>query len=262
MTVGQELRRLLEKLADDKPVVSNSGNDGPEVTIMERGEETHGGNSMKTREPESKEVVRSLVERISEDILKRTTLRRMRVSFKEEVEHLGLDQESEEWAAPERDGEEENLSGESKEWDEGSEKSDDAQDSLCMILTTEKRRYHDRELKTETSSGIYNLEHLDVNEGEEFEMIAVSRKSFRELSYNSNIRTNLEPESDREVMRRIVWVKLEDNIHNPGELKGQNMELKEHVKARYRLSDLIRAQAIDKMTSNLSNWIRTGQKEK
>ena len=40
------------------------------------------------------------------------------------------------------------------------------------------------------------------------------------------------------------------------------MVLKEHVKARYRLSDLIRAQKNDKMTSNLSKWIRTGDKEK
>ena len=40
------------------------------------------------------------------------------------------------------------------------------------------------------------------------------------------------------------------------------MALKEHVKARYRLSDLIRAQKNDKMTSNLSKWIRTGSKSK
>ena len=39
------------------------------------------------------------------------------------------------------------------------------------------------------------------------------------------------------------------------------MALKEHVKARYRLSDLIRAQN-DKMTSNLSKWIQSGVKEK
>ena len=48
VTLGQDLRRLLEKLADDKPVVSNSGNDGPEVTIMKR-EETHDGNSTRAR---------------------------------------------------------------------------------------------------------------------------------------------------------------------------------------------------------------------
>ena len=35
-TVGQDMRRLLEKLADDKPVVSSSENYGPEVTIMKR----------------------------------------------------------------------------------------------------------------------------------------------------------------------------------------------------------------------------------
>ena len=40
------------------------------------------------------------------------------------------------------------------------------------------------------------------------------------------------------------------------------MALKEHVKARYRLSDLIRAQNNSKMTSNLSTWIRRGVKEK
>ena len=55
--------------------------------------------------------MRSLVERI----LRRTTLRRKRVSFKEGVEHLRLDQESGEWPKPERDGEEESLSGESEE---------------------------------------------------------------------------------------------------------------------------------------------------
>ena len=63
-------------------------------------------------------------------------------------------------------------------------------------------------------------------------------------------------------MKRIVCVKLKDDIHNPGEMNGQIMALKEHVKARYRLSDRIRAQKNDKMTSNLSKWIRTGSKEK
>ena len=50
--------------------------------------------------------------------------------------------------------------------------------------------------------------------------------------------------------------------HSRGEMNGQIIALKEHVKARYRLSDLIRAQKNDKMTSNLSEWILTGAKEK
>ena len=40
-----------------------------------------------------------------------------------------------------------------------------------------------------------------MNGGEELEMISVSRKLFRELSCISNIRTNLEPESDKDDMR-------------------------------------------------------------
>ena len=72
----------------------------------------------------------------------------------------------------------------------------------------------------------------------------------------------MEPESNREVLRRIVCVKLKDDVQNPEEPNGQMMTLQEHVKARYRLSDLIRAQKNDKMTSNLSKWIRTGEKEK
>ena len=98
--------------------------------------------------------------------------------------------------------------------------------------------------------------------GEELQKIAVSRKPFRELSCNSIVRTNLVPDDDRKILRRIVCVKLKDDIYSPGEMNGQIMALKEHVKARYRISDMIRAQKNDKMTSNLSEWIQTGVKEK
>ena len=90
------------------------------------------------------------------------------------------------------------------------------------------------ELQTDPSSGTYNLDQQEVYGGGELEKIAVSRKPFRELSCNSNIGTNLVPDDDRKVLRRIVCVKLKDDIHSPGELNGQMMALKEHVKARYR----------------------------
>ena len=82
-TLGQGLLKLLEKPADDKPVASNRENVEPEVTIMRRGEVTRDGDSMKAEEPENSAI-------IPEEILKRATLRRKRVTFKEEVEHLGL----------------------------------------------------------------------------------------------------------------------------------------------------------------------------
>ena len=131
-----------------------------------------------------------------------------------------------------------------------------------MILAEEKIRHRDRELQTNPSSGTYNLDVQEVRRGEELERIAVSRKPFRELSCNSNVKTNLVPEDDMKIVKRIICVKLNDDIHNPGEMNGQIMALQEHVTARCRLSDLIRAQKNDKMTINLSKWIRTGSKQK
>ena len=37
VTVREDLRKLLERLADDKPVVPESGKDRLEVTILKRG---------------------------------------------------------------------------------------------------------------------------------------------------------------------------------------------------------------------------------
>ena len=119
------------------------------------------------------------------------------------------------------------MSGECEEWDEDSEKSSDDQDSLCMISAEEKMRQRDSELQTDPSSGTYNLDQQEVCGGEKLEKTAVSRKPFRELSCNSNVTTNLVLEDDRKVLRRIVCVKLKDDIHSPGEMNGQVMALKE-----------------------------------
>ena len=179
VTIGEDLRRLLEKLADDKPVARYNDKDKPEVTILKRGEAAQGEDST-IRQPDDKEVMRTLVEKIPEDILRQTTLRKKKVTFKKEAEHLGPDQKSGEWSKSERDSEEENLSGESEEWEDDSEKSCDDQDKLCMILAEEKMRHQDRELQKDSS----NIEQPDVYGGEVPEKIAVSRKPFRELSCN------------------------------------------------------------------------------
>ena len=54
--------------------------------------------------------MQSLVERIPEDILERTMVRK-KVAFKEEAEHLGLGQESGERDSAEEDAEEEICPG-------------------------------------------------------------------------------------------------------------------------------------------------------
>ena len=262
--IDDDLMRLLEKLADDKPVIQEKGKEEPEVTILRKSGIACDENTSKVTNPDGKEVVQSLVEKIPDDILEQTRVRKKKVAFNEEAEYLGLGQESGEWSTSteEEDTEGGNLSGECEIWDEDSDESSDNKDSLCMILAEEKIRNRDRELQTDPSSGTYNLDVQEVRGGEELERIAVSRKPFRELSSNSNVRINLVPDDDMKIVKRIICVKLNDDIHNPGEMNGQIMALKEHVKARYRLSDLIGAQKNDKMTSNLSKWIRTGSKEK
>ena len=82
MAIGEDLRRLLEKLADDKPVAGNNNKDKSEVTILKRGEAAQGGDDSTLMQPEGKEVVRTLVEKIPEDILKQTTLREKKVTFR------------------------------------------------------------------------------------------------------------------------------------------------------------------------------------
>ena len=232
-------------------MIQEKGQEEPEVTILRRKETVNNTDSSRGSVTDSKDVVRSLVDKIPENILEQTKVRKKKVAFKEDTEHLGLGQESGEWSIfTEEETGEGKLSGE--EWDEDSDDSSENQDSLCMILAEEKIRHHDRELQTDPSSGTYNLDIQDIRGGEELEKIAVSRKPFRELSCNSNVRTNLVPEDDMKIVKRMICVKLSDDIHNPGEMNGQIMALKEHVKARYRLSDLIRAQKNDKMTSNLS----------
>ena len=262
--IDDDLKRLLEKLADDKPVVQENSKEEPEVTKLRKSGIVSDENTSKVTNPEGKEEVHSLVEKIPADILEQTRARKKRVEFKEEAEYLGLGQESGERSTSTEEGNTEggNLSEECEMWDEDPEESSDNQDSLCMILAEEKIRHRDRELQTDPSSGTFNLDVQEVRGGEELERIAVSRKPFKELSCNPNVRTNLVPEDDMKIVKRIVCVKLNDDIHNPGEMNGQIMALKEHVNARYKLSDLIRAQKNDKMTSNLSKWIRMGSKEK
>ena len=87
--IGEDLRGLLEKLADDKLVVRSNNKDEPEVTMLSRSEAARGEDSLKEKQLEDKESVQKLVEKIPEEILRRTTLRKKKGSFREEAEHRG-----------------------------------------------------------------------------------------------------------------------------------------------------------------------------
>ena len=66
VTIGEDLRRLLEKVADDKPVARNNDEDKPKVK----------------RRTLQKGNLTTLVEKILKDILRHTTLRKKKGTFK------------------------------------------------------------------------------------------------------------------------------------------------------------------------------------
>ena len=173
--IDDDLMRLLEKLADDKPVIQEKGKKEPEVTILRKSEIVSEEVTSKVTNPDGKEVVQSLVEKIPEDILEQTRARKKRVEFKEEAEYLGLGQESGERSTSTEEGKTDggNSSGECEMWDEDSEESSDNQNSLCMILAEEKIRHRDRELQTDPSTRTFILDVQEVRGGEELERIAV-----------------------------------------------------------------------------------------
>ena len=55
---------------------------------------------------------------------------------------------------------------------------------------------------------------------------------------------------------------MEDDTHQPDEMISQMKVMKTYLKARYRLSDLLRAQRNDRITSNLKRWIEKGAPDK
>ena len=49
--IGDELRRLSESLAEDRPVVQTNDKDEPEVSILRRDEAAYGEDSLKEKQP-------------------------------------------------------------------------------------------------------------------------------------------------------------------------------------------------------------------
>ena len=66
--IDDDLMRLLEKLSDDKPVIQEKGQEEPEVTILRRKETVNNTDSSRGSVTDSKDVVRSLVDKIPGNI--------------------------------------------------------------------------------------------------------------------------------------------------------------------------------------------------
>ena len=83
-------------------------------------------------------------------------------------------------------------------------------------------------------------------------MMAVSRLSMNLLPQKEAVKTDLHPfKQETEPLAKIWCVKMEDDTHHADELYSHFRIMKTYLKARYRLSDLLRAQRSDRRTSIL-----------
>ena len=154
-------------------------------------------------------------------------------------------------------------------WDNTSEttsKSDVSEIAIHSLLVDWKQRGLYREMHQDPDRDRYtSYEEGTVvdNAADELELIAVSKHPTRLLPHGAVVRSNLEPSvQEATPLKKIWWVKLMDNAHAPEITSGQLNVIKTYLKAKYRLSDLLRAQRNDRMTSNLKRWIENGAPDK
>ena len=133
------------------------------------------------------------------------------------------------------------------------------------LLVETGARDLDRELHQNPDSDRYLLRSDLVfdNAADYLEIIALSKRSMSLLPQKEVIRTDLQPfRQDTEPLANIWCVKMEDDTHQPDEVNSHLRVMKTILKARYRLSDLLRAQRNGRMTSNLEKWIENGTPNK
>ena len=154
-------------------------------------------------------------------------------------------------------------------WENTSEttsNSDVSEIAFHSLLVERKQRGLDREMHQDPDRDRYTSDEegtVEDNAADELELIAVSKRPTRLLPHGTVVRTNLEPSVQEETPLKKIWcVKLMDAAHAPEIMSGQLYVVKTYLKARYRLSDLLRAQRKDRMTSNLKRWIENGAPDK
>ena len=154
-------------------------------------------------------------------------------------------------------------------WENTSEttsNSDVSEIAIQSLLVELKQRGLDREMHQDPDRDRYTSDKEGTvvdNAAEELELIAVSKRPTRLLPHETVFRTNLEPSVQEATPLKKIWcVKLMDDAHAPEVISGQLNVVKTYLKARYRLSNLLRAQRNDRMTSNLKRWVENRAPDK
>ena len=137
--------------------------------------------------------------------------------------------------------------------------------SGSTLLVETRARDLDREVYQDPDSDRYLIpsERDFDNAADDLGTKAVSKRSINLLPQKEVVRTDLQPfKQETQPLAKIWCVKMEEDTHQPNEMNCQMSVMKTRLKARYRLSDLLRAQRNDRMTSNLKRWIENGAPDK
>ena len=137
--------------------------------------------------------------------------------------------------------------------------------AIHTLLVESRAKDLDREVYQDPDSDRYLIpsERVFDNAADDLETIAVSKRSMSLLPQKEAVRTDLQPfQQETQPLAKIWCVKMAEDTHQPNELNSQMRVMKTYLKARYRLSDLLRAQRNDRITSNLKRWIENGAPDK
>ena len=155
--------------------------------------------------------------------------------------------------------------------DNTSRKSEIDTYSMCgelvihTILVKTRTMELDREIYQDPDSDRYlvPIGKFFDNAADDLVVIAVSKRSMSLLPQKEAVTTDLKPfKQETEPLAKIWYFKMEDDKHQPNELNSHLRYMKTYLKARYRLSNLLRVQRNDGMTSNLKMWIENGSTDK
>ena len=143
--------------------------------------------------------------------------------------------------------------------DRNSSSASELSELVIHILLVETRAWDlNRKVYQYPDSDRYLIpgDRVFYNAADDLETIAVSKRSISLLTQNEAFRTDHQPfEQETQPLAKIWCVKMEEDTHQPIELKSQMRVMKTYLMARYRLSDLLGAQRNDRMISNLKRWI-------
>ena len=137
--------------------------------------------------------------------------------------------------------------------------------AIHTLLVETRARDLDREVYQNPDSDRYLIpgERVFDDAADDLEKLAASKCSISFLPQKEVVRTDLQPfEQETRPLAKICCVKMENDTHQPNAMNSHMRVMKTYLKARYRLSDLLRAQRNDRVTSNLKRWIENGDPDR